>query len=107
MCHIFVLLPKKKLAELEREINTVEERGADVDKFVKIVRQYTDIQELTYENFHELIDRIFVNEPDTETNTRKVEIFYSFVNQVDSGDEPTESVSYIRRERRQVKSIVI
>jgi len=98
---------KAKVAELEREINTVAERRTDVDKFVKIVMQYTDIQELTYENVHEFIDRVLIHEPDLETNTRKVEIFYSFVGQIASEDEPTENISYIRRERRNVKSIVI
>ena len=78
---------KTKLAELENIINSVEKRGAEVDKFVNIVKQYTDIQELTYENVHELIDRILIHDPDSVTNTRKVEIFYSFVNQVDTGDE--------------------
>jgi len=96
-----------KLRELEQEIDTVAERKADVDKFVKIVRQYTDIQELTYENVHEFIDRVLIHEPDLETATRKVEVYYSFVGQIDSGDEPTENTSYIRREKRNVKSIVI
>ena len=98
---------KTKVTALEREINTVTERKSDVDKFVKIVRQYTDIQELTYENVHEFIDRILIHEPDLETNTRKVEIFYSFVGQINSGGEPTKNISYIRRERRNVESIVI
>lgn len=65
---------KAKVTELEREINTVTERRTDVDKFVKIVRQYTDIQELTYENVHEFIDRILIHEPDLETDTRNDEI---------------------------------
>ena len=98
---------KAKVTELEREINTVTERRTDVDKFVKIVRQHTDIQELTYENIHEFIDRILIHEPDLETDTRKVEILYSFVGQIDSKDEPTENISYQRREMRYVKSIVI
>jgi DNA invertase Pin-like site-specific DNA recombinase len=98
---------KTKTAALEREINTVTERRADVDKFIKIIRQYSDIQELTYENVHEFIDRILIHEPDYETETRKVEIFYSYVNQIDSGSEPTENISYQRREMRYVKSIVI
>jgi DNA invertase Pin-like site-specific DNA recombinase len=96
-----------KVTVLEREINTAAERRADVDKFVRIVRQYTDIQELTYENVHEFIDRVLIHEPDYDTDTRKVEIFYSFVGQITSNDEPTENISYQRREMRYVKSIVI
>ena len=96
-----------KTAALEHEINATVERKADVDKFLKIVAKYTDIQELDYENVHEFIDRILIHELDLEAGTRKVEIFYSFVGQIDSGDEKTENVSYLRQHSRDVKSIVI
>ena len=87
----------KRAAELRKEIESAAERGADVKRFVALVRRYSEISELTYENVHEFIDRILVHELDRETNTRKIEIFYSFVGKVDSGDEPTESVSYFRQ----------
>ena len=102
---------KKSLTEraavLEREVNTVTGRKADVDRFIKIVGGYTDIQELTYENVHEFIDRILIHELDREAGTRKIEIFYSFVGRVDSGEEPTANISRIRKEMIDVKSIVI
>jgi hypothetical protein len=98
---------QRTLAELTAYINTAEECGADAEKFVNIVKRYTDVQELTYENLHELIDRILVHNPDPETNTRKIEIFYSFVNQIDTGGEPTSSISYLPRERKNIKSIVV
>jgi len=95
-----------KIAELERSINVVRECRTDVDRFVKIVKQYTDIQELTFENVHEFIDRILVHEPNRETKTRKVEIFYSFVGRIENMDKPIEFTTYIRPEKREVKSIV-
>ena len=99
---------QRTLAELMVKINAAEKRGTGVEKFVQIVRQYTDIQELTYENLHELIDRILIHEPDPETSTRKIETFYNFVNQVDTGDEPTSSVTYWRKENnRKIKSVVV
>jgi hypothetical protein len=93
---------KQKQAELESEINAVEKRNTDAGKFVKIVKQYTDIQELTYENTHELLDKIVVHGYDKETNTRKIEIFYSFVGQIDCGDEPT----HLRSKRKNVNIVV-
>ena len=63
--------------------------------------------ELTYENVHEFIDRILIHELDKETNTRKIEIFYSFVGRVDTGDKPTESISYFRQIGADVKSYAI
>ena len=71
------------------------------------LRRYTAIEELTYENVHEFIDRILIHELDKETNTRKIEIFYSFVGRVDTGDKPTESISYFRQIGADVKSYAI
>ena len=97
----------KRAAELKKEIDTAAERSADVKRFVALVRRYTEISELTYENVHEFIDRILVYELDKNTNTRKIEIFYSFVGKVDTGDQPTESVSYFRQIGADVKSVVV
>ena len=97
----------KRAAELKKEIDTAAERSADVKRFVALVRRYTEISELTYENVHEFIDRILIYELDKDTNTRKIEIFYSFVGKVDTGEQPTESVSYFRQIGADVKSVVI
>ena len=96
-----------KIAELSTVIDTATERSTDVKRFVALVRKYTEINELTYENVHELIDRILIHELDKETNTRKIEILYSFVGRVESGDEPTESISYFRQIGADVKSFAI
>ena len=96
-----------KIAELSTVIDTATERSTDVKRFVALVRKYTEINELTYENVHELIDRILIHELDKETNTRKSEILYSFVGRVESGDEPTESISYFRQIGADVKSFAI
>lgn len=97
----------KRAAELKRGIDTAAERSADVKRFVALVRRYTEISELTYENVHEFIDRIVIYELDKDTNTRKIEIFYSFVGKVDTGEQPTESVSYFRQIGADVKSVVV
>ena len=97
----------RRIAELTQEIDNATERSADVKRFVALVRRYTTITELTYENVHEFIDRILIHELDKETNTRKIEIFYSFVGRVDTGDKPTESISYFRQIGADVKSYAI
>ena len=63
--------------------------------------------ELSYEIVHEFIDRILVYELDKDTNTRKVEIYYSFVGQVDTGEAHTESVSFFRQIGADVKSYAV
>ena len=97
----------RRIAELSEVIDTATERSADVKRFVSLVRKYTAIEELTYENVHEFIDRILIHELDKETNTRKIEIMYSFVGRVDTGDKPTESISYFRQIGADVKSYAI
>lgn len=97
----------RRIAELTEQINSANERNADVKRFVALVRKYTEINELTYENVHEFIDRILIHELDRENNTRKIEIFYSFVGKIESGDEPTESVSYFRQIGADVKSYAV
>lgn len=97
----------RRIAELTEQINAANERNTDVKRFVALVRKYTEINELTYENVHEFIDRILIHELDRENNTRKIEIFYSFVGKIESGDEPTESVSYFRQIGADVKSYAV
>ena len=97
----------EKIRGLEKEVSTVTERRDDVGRFVQIVRKYTDVQELSYEIVNEFIDRILVYELDKDTNTRKVEIYYSFVGQVDTGEAHTESVSFFRQIGADVKSYAV
>lgn len=97
----------EKIRGLEKEVSTVTERRDDVGRFVQIVRKYTDVQELSYEIVHEFIDRILVYELDKDTNTRKIEIYYSFVGQVDTGEAHTESVSFFRQIGADVKSYAV
>lgn len=44
-----------------------------------------------------------IHELDRETNTRKIEIHYSFVGQVDTEQEPTQVVNHDRRNMVDVK----
>ena len=50
---------------------------------------------------------ILVYELDKDTNTRKIEIYYSFVGQVDTGEAHTESVSFFRQIGAEVKSYAV
>ena len=96
-----------RIDELQTQIATVTERKRDISRFIQIVGKYSEIRELTYENVHELIDRILIHELDRETNTRTIEIHYSFVGQVDTAQEPTQITNHDRRNMVDVKSIAI
>ena len=56
-----------------------------------------DIRDLTYENVHEFIDRISIHEADSETKTRKVEIQYSFVGQIENDENNDKMIQKIKR----------
>ena len=47
------------------------------------------------------------SELDKDTNTRKIEIYYGFVGQVDTGEAHTESVSFFRQIGADVKSYAV
>jgi len=98
---------KGRIAELDQQIQDAKERNSDVKKFVQLVKRYTQIKELTYENVHEFIDRILIYGLDRETNTRKIEIFYNFVGKVDNNQEPIKNTSYFRQIGTDVDSIVV
>lgn len=79
---------KERIAVLNSRIQTGREHNSDAEKFVLPVEKYTRIQELTYENVHEFIERILIYEPDRKNNTRRIEIFYNFTSKETPLPEP-------------------
>lgn len=73
------------LASLETEIAAEESQAVNVDRFLSVVRRYTEIEELTPAIVHEFIDRIIVHEPEQARGDRrqKVEIIYNNIGAVD------------------------
>ncbi len=73
---------KAKKTELENAIQHAEEIYANVENYVKLIRRYTDLQELNTKVLNELIDRIVVHEkvvnPDGQKSQR-VDIHYKFI----------------------------
>ena len=84
---------ENRAAELKKKIATPTDRSSNAKKFAALCKKNTAISELTYENVHELIDRILIHELDEETNTREVEIYYSLVGKIPNDGVPIE-VSY-------------
>lgn len=74
-----------EIDNLKAEIAERENSAVKTDKFVEIVRKYTDITELTPAILNEFIEKVIVHE---RTGTRgnyhqKIEIFFNFVGQID------------------------
>ena len=71
---------------LKAQLTVQEQSTADAEKWVKLIRQYTNPTELTAELLNTLIEKILVHEavkqPDG-TREQEVEIFYRFVGKID------------------------
>ena len=68
-----------RISVIEQELSEDSEQIDGVQKFMKAVRRYTDIQELTYENLREFIEKIYVYEKDKTTNEQRIDIHYNFI----------------------------
>jgi hypothetical protein len=73
------------LASLETEITAEESQAVNVDRFLSVVRRYTEIEELTPAIIYVFIDRIIVLEPEQARGDRrqKIEIIYNNIGAVD------------------------
>ena len=71
---------KVTAAELTAYIQSAEQKSSDVTEFVKLVRKYEHITELTPEIMHEFIEKIVVHEPDKSSGKRvqKIDIYFRF-----------------------------
>lgn len=71
----------ERVKVLRRELATAKEETEGVDKFLRIVRKYTEIAELTPETVREFIDRIIVHEAEKTDGKKRqiVEIYYNCV----------------------------
>lgn len=74
-----------EIDNLKAEIAERENSAVKTDKFVEIVRKYTDITELTPAILNEFVEKVIVHE---RTGTRgnyhqKIEIFFKFVGQLE------------------------
>ena len=75
-----------KIEALKAQLTAQEQSTADIEKWVKLIRQYTNPTELTAELLNTLIEKILVHEavkqPDS-TREQEIEIFYRFVGKID------------------------
>lgn len=97
---------EKRIAELKKEINRSAERSSDAKKFVSLAKKYAGLSELSYENVHALIDKILVHEIDESTNTRVIDILYSGIGKIDSGEPPVEVSFHVKRKNADIRLIV-
>jgi len=72
---------KERLKVLEDTLSEVAEKQENTTKFLELVREYTDIQELTKPILNELIDKVVVFDAEKARGDRvqRIDIYYRFV----------------------------
>jgi len=79
----------ESIAELTASVNSANDEKNNADKFLKIIRKYTDVTELTASMANEFIEKIIVHEAIKANGTKgrgerkqKVDIYFNFVGQL-------------------------
>lgn len=80
---------KERVTELHETIHTAEEQTLNTDRFLKLVRKYTDIQKLDAEIIREFVEKIIVFQPEKVDghHQQKIQIIYNCIGALDI---PTE-----------------
>jgi len=95
---------KQRIKHLKAIVADEKGHEMDADGFLRLVRQYSDVRELTPEILSKFVDRIVVHHRDVingET-VQKVEIYYRFIGCIELPNmTPDEKEQYIRYFGRQ------
>ena len=76
----------EKIDRLKSELATEKQTTADAEKWVALIKQYSEPTELTAEMLNTLIEKIVVHEATKDpdgTRTQEIGIFYRFVGKID------------------------
>ena len=74
-----------EIEDLKAQIDSFNEDSAKADKFIAIVRRYTDFTELTTPMLNEFIEKVVVHEATGGRTDRKqkIDVYFNFVGQVE------------------------
>jgi hypothetical protein len=84
---------QEQTAKLQQERAQFDSDNMRTDKFMDLVRRYTDFAELTPAMLHEFVEKVVVHEADKSSGRRvqQVDIFLNFIGQFDvPGDDAVE-----------------
>lgn len=76
---------EKTVEKLQNEIDSYKNDNLKVDKFITLVKKYTDFTELTTPMLNEFIEKIVVHETEIFEDERKqkIEIYFNFIGAFD------------------------
>jgi hypothetical protein len=113
ICYISILQKTdaldKQIAEWKKQVADFDNDGIRADKFIELVKGYTQFNELSTQMVNEFVDKVYIHERDKTSRTapRKMDIYLNFVGNIsvpiDEGDleEPTpEELEKLERQRQ-------
>ena len=76
---------KAQIRNMKRIVAEEKKHELNTDGFLKIVRKYSEIEELTLDILQEFIDKIVVHhrEEVCEENVQKIEIYYTMIGHIE------------------------
>ena len=76
---------------LQAELDQAQDKTANVERFVSLVRRYTEVEELTPKILNEFIKRIIIYTPDKSSGKRlqKVKVIYNLVENIPMREKRT------------------
>lgn len=80
-----------KISDLNTQLETVKEQVLNAEKWIALIKKYTDLNELTAEVLNTMIEKILIHEAVKDNNgnrVQEIEIFYRFVGNIDQLFEP-------------------
>lgn len=73
---------EQRIAELEAASESIFTQGAQVDRFVRLVKKYRDFEELTRPMLYDFIDKVVIHEAEggrSKERTQQVDIYFNFI----------------------------
>jgi DNA invertase Pin-like site-specific DNA recombinase len=99
---------ERQIAELQAGLERFEEDGDRAEKFIGLVRRYTDFKELTASMLNEFVEKILVHEAEGARKgfgrSQKVEIYLNFIGKFDvPGQKEAEPEAFDPIEQKRAK----
>jgi len=96
---------ERSISQLQAELDSFESDSVRADKFIEIVKKYTDFTELTTPMLNEFVEKILVHEGDRsgDERTQKVDIFLNFIGKFDVPMPEPTAEELAEEEARQKK----
>lgn len=74
----------KKVSDLKQQLLRAKEQSDNTEKFIHIVRKYTEIPELTPEIVREFVHKVVVHQAEKVDGkrTQMIELYFNYVGQI-------------------------